>query len=107
MASTCFYWPIHGAPVDYFRFTQFGLEKLLERFCEVRIVPQNGLMGTLGIHLVRLAGGRRLVIKLLYPLIMAMAYCFIRIDRWFVSSSKVKCITSGYNITAVKPGLRA
>jgi len=104
VASTCFYWPIHGAPVDYFRFTQFGLEKLFERFSEVKVVSQNGVLGTLGIHLVRLAGGRRLVIKLLYPFIMGMAYCFIRIDRLFLSSSEVKCITSGYNITAIKPG---
>jgi len=107
VASTCFYWPIHGAPVDYFRFTQFGLEKLFEKFSEVEVVPQNGLLGTLGIHLVRLAGGRRLAIKLLYPFIMGLAYILIKTDGLFKSTSKVKCITSGYNITAVKPGLIA
>jgi hypothetical protein len=58
----------------------------------------------LGIHLVRLAGGQRLIGKLLYPLIMAVAFCLIWIDKSYKSLQKGKCITSGYYITAVKPG---
>jgi len=104
VASTCFYWPIHAAPIDYFRFTRFGLEKLFEKWSEVKIVPKNGVLGMLGIHLVRLAGGRRLIVKLLYPLIMAGAFCLIWIDKLFKSSQKGKCITSGYYVSAVKPG---
>lgn len=103
VASTCFYWPIHGQPVDYFRFTSFGVEKLLEKWTEVRIVAQNGVMGVLGIHLVRLAGGKRLILTLLYPLIILLAFIFIKIDKLLDHSSKPKHITSRYYITAVKP----
>lgn len=101
VASTCFYWPIHE-PFDYFRFTRFGLEKLFEKWSKVKIVPKNGFLGMLGIHLVRLAGARRLIVKLSYPLIMAVAFCLRWIDKLYKSSSKVKCITSGYLITAIK-----
>lgn len=103
VGSTCFYWPIHGTPIDYFRYTRFGLEKLFEKWTEVKVVLKNGVLGVLGIHLVRLAGGKRLITKFLYPLIMAMAFCLIRFDKLYKSSSKGKCITSGYFITAVKP----
>lgn len=103
IASTCFYWPIHAAPIDYFRFTQFGLEKLLEKYTEVRIVPKNGVMGMIGIHLVRLAGSTRLLITLLYPLIILLAFTFIKIDKLLDHSSKLKCVTSGYYIVAIKP----
>lgn len=104
VGSTCFYWPIHGAPIDYFRYTRFGLEKLFEQWSDVKIVAKNGFWGALGIHLVRLAGGRHLLTKLLYPLIIAVAFGLIYSDRLFKSSSRLKCITSGYYITAVKPG---
>lgn len=103
VASTCFYWPIHSPPIDYFRFTKFGLQMLFEQWSQVSIKAKNGLLGTLGIHLVRLAYARFLIIKILYPLFIITAFLLIlldRLSRYFLSS---EFVTSGYLFTAVKP----
>jgi len=102
VSSTRFYWPIHSSPNDYFRFTKFGLEMLLEQWSEVMVKAQNGLLGTLGKHLVRLSSARFLMVKILYPLLITAAFFLIlldRVSRKFLSS---EFITSGYLISAMK-----
>lgn len=103
VASTCFYWPIHAPPIDYFRFTRFGLQMLFEHWSQVSIHAKNGLLGTLGTHLVRVSNASSLIIKILYPLIIINAFFLIlfdRLSRYFLSYD---FITSGYLITAIKP----
>jgi SAM-dependent methyltransferase len=46
--TTRFVYPLHDAPHDYFRFTRFGLEKLLEHWSDVSITPELSTMATLG-----------------------------------------------------------
>ena len=53
--TTRFVYPLHDAPHDYFRFTRFGLEKLLESWSEVSIIPELSTMATLGALLQRVA----------------------------------------------------
>ena len=106
VASTCFYWPIHSSPNDYFRFTKFGLQALFEQWSQVSIRPKNGLLGTFGTHLVRFAYAKFLIVKILYPLIMIVAFFLILLDkffcRFFPYISGNEFITSGYKIVAIK-----
>lgn len=37
VGTTCFIYPYHGEPQDYFRFTRFGLESVFSDFSEVKI----------------------------------------------------------------------
>ena len=39
--STPFIFPIHNAPVDYWRFTRYGLELLLKDWADVEVRPRN------------------------------------------------------------------
>jgi SAM-dependent methyltransferase len=57
--TTRFIFPIHDAPHDYFRFTQYGLLHLCRRFASVTIQPESATLGTLGILLQRLAAQAR------------------------------------------------
>ena len=102
VASMPFYHPIHSPPNDYFRFTKFGLQMLFEQWSQVSIRAKNGLLGTLGIHIVRLAYARFLIIKILYPLIISIAFFLILLDKLSRHISKNEFVTSGYLITAGK-----
>lgn len=102
VASTCFYWPIHGEPYDYFRYTRFGLEKLFEKWSNVTVRAQNGLLGVLGIHFVRLAIGRSIFRKLFYPVFISIGACLILLDKFLLPILGSEVVTSGYWVTAVK-----
>lgn len=47
-------WEVHQSPHDYFRFTHFGLQLLLEQagYTDIRIVPVGGLFRLLGRRLL-------------------------------------------------------
>lgn len=96
VASTCFYWPIHGEPHDYFRYTRFGLEKLFEKWSDVTNRAQNGMLGVLGIHFVRLAGGRSFILKLFYPLFISIGAGLILLDKLLQPILSYEFVTSGY-----------
>jgi SAM-dependent methyltransferase len=82
--TTRFVYPLHDAPHDYFRFTHFGLEKLLENWSDVSIVPELSTMATLGALFQRLAyqtdmrGG-----KFSKGLVLACAWCLSKCN-WLI-----------------------
>jgi hypothetical protein len=44
------YWPIHEAPYDFYRFTKYGFQYVLERagFKEIEIIPNGGKWAVFG-----------------------------------------------------------
>jgi hypothetical protein len=67
-----FYWPLHEEPHDYFRFTRYGLERLLREagFPEPEIRPDGGDVAQAFLSFSLLLEGRalapvRLVLNLL------------------------------------------
>ncbi len=38
--------PIHGAPYDYYRFTQYGLKEIFKDFDIIKIIPSSGYIAT-------------------------------------------------------------
>ncbi|MEO0596145.1 MAG: class I SAM-dependent methyltransferase [Chloroflexota bacterium] len=53
--TTRFIFPIHDAPHDYYRYTQYGLQHLMRDFSEVTIVPEAHTVVTMGVLYQRLA----------------------------------------------------
>lgn len=106
-----FMWHVHEAPHDYFRYTGYGLEYLLQRagFDAIEIVPTTGFwqMWTLKLNyqLVRLARlrgwGGRLAALFLAPLFRLDQWLALRLDRvWGATAGE----TAGYFASARKPG---
>lgn len=65
LLSTHGVWPVHGAPNDFWRWTNFGLEKILSGFSAVRIFECGGSISSLfqimnlylpDIHIIRPLG---------------------------------------------------
>lgn len=78
--TTRFIFPIHDEPTDYFRFTCFGLEKMLHGFNNVSIKKETSIFGTIFIIFQRLS------------------YKFIHLQWNDIENS----MTSGYYVEATK-----
>lgn len=92
--STPFMLPIHEAPVDYYRFTRYGLEHLLKGFSEVRIEERNSYGEAVGVLLLRLLHERSRW-GLVIPPVVLMMWPLFRL---------VRCsgATTGYVATALR-----
>ncbi|MBI4127241.1 class I SAM-dependent methyltransferase [Candidatus Peregrinibacteria bacterium] len=110
--TTRFVYPIHESPNDYFRFTKYGLQKLLEPyFTQMEIEEEAGTIETLAILLQRIGfqtetlGTRFLKvlwhikakILLLFKFLLTKEYGDIRNEK--VEKS---ILVSGYYLTAIK-----
>jgi SAM-dependent methyltransferase len=107
LLTTRFLFPIHESPHDYYRYTRYGLEHLLQRFEIVTIEEETDTMGTLGVLVQRLAlqadvlGGRvgRLMLHLIARLV---ACCGFILRREYGSSPRRReertIMTSGYYV---------
>ena len=61
IASVPFSYQIHGAPHDYYRYTQFGLKELFKDFSKVQIIPH----GNRFFVILDMIGGSNRIFKLL------------------------------------------
>jgi SAM-dependent methyltransferase len=101
-----FIFPIHDKPYDFFRYTRYGLEYLLQEFSEVHIREKNNGVKSLCVLLVRFlmmdsgnskmgGGGLKFLFAitgiLLYPLAVLIS-CKFQVDF----------LTTGYHIIAKK-----
>jgi SAM-dependent methyltransferase len=103
-------WKIHEAPHDYYRYTPFGLQHLLEQagFAEIEVSPQAGFFTTMvlklnyfSLGLIRgprlLRGGIRAFLTIPWYLGQLLAPVLDRFDRNWESEAP------GYFVTAIKP----
>jgi SAM-dependent methyltransferase len=102
-----FFWPVHEAPRDFYRYTNFGLAHLFEGggFEIIEIRPLTGFIVTFGQLLVyynlRLARGRVLR-TLVRPVNWATQHVAHALNR-FDKSTDFSCL---YGLVARKPGVR-
>ena len=54
LVSSRFLFPINDAPIDYYRFTNYGLIKLLSNFNILNISPHLNLIQTIGVIVMRI-----------------------------------------------------
>ena len=107
--SCPFMWWVHEAPWDYFRFTKFGLNHLLEKagFGSIEIKETTGFWTMwflkLNYQLTRLIRGPKIMRKLiraaLVPFWWSNQYLALALDRVWKESRE----TSGYFVVARKP----
>ena len=103
IASTPFIFPIHNRPVDYWRFTRYGLELLLRDFSDVRVAERNSWPESLNVLRSRLykepdAASRRLALPMgLWSLALAP---LARASGRLIPSD---AMTTGYVATATRP----
>ena len=109
--TTIFMTPLNDAPIDYGRFTKFGLEKLLSDWRIVSIEARTKTFSTIATSLQRicyqtnLRGG-----KFTKLLLFLMAWCFDHVN-WLILKEygdikreyeTTDILTYGYHVVAVK-----
>ena len=102
--STPFILPIHEAPRDFYRFTRYGLEFLLREFEEVTIRPRNSYFEAIDVLWMRTVQSTfrrtRALSYLMAPLVYFLFRPFTLLLTRLAYSDEM---TTGYNVTAVKP----
>ena len=109
--TTRFVFPIHDQPIDYFRFTKYGLQELFKNWNIVEIVPETKTFSALGALLQRtgfqtkLKGG-----KFTKAILYSLAYVFDQLN-WLIveeygnikkDSMETDIMTTGYYLVARK-----
>jgi SAM-dependent methyltransferase len=100
--STPFLFPLHDCPMDYYRYTKFGLRRLLEEFADITVEERDSWAEVMCVLTARLFRERFSGAKLIGSaavLIAAMLYPFA-----VVLSSVIRAdgYTTGYKVTATK-----
>jgi SAM-dependent methyltransferase len=100
--STPFILPIHDAPYDFYRYTQFGLAHLCRGFQNVSIRPRNDYLASVVVLMMRsvqVSGARR---QLASGAIIAMALVFYPLARLLALIYQSDLATTGYVVSAVR-----
>ncbi len=100
-------WEVHQAPHDYFRYTRYGLQYLLERanFSDIRIEPVGGYFRLLARRLLNglqfFSGGARWILFVPAALFLVPPALFLPLLDGF---DREKNFTLGYLCTAKRRG---
>ncbi len=100
--STPFIFPIHEAPVDYQRFTRYGIELLLKSWTKVEVVPKAGALDSIAVLMTRMIRMHSRPYRLLGYLTVLLVIIFRPLVKRFGSQSDDFSITSGYFVSATK-----
>ena len=100
--TTPFLFPIHNAPVDYWRFTRHGLELLLRGWADVDVRERNGWPEATNVLRSRVykAQGSNLLVGLALGV---AARLLAAPSRWLGRLVTTDAATTGYVCTARKP----
>lgn len=109
--TTRFVFPIHDQPIDYFRFTKYGLQELFKKWNIIEIVPETETFSAVGALIQRVAfqtdlrGG-----KLSKAFLYILAWIFDHLN-WLIireygnikkDSQETNIMTTGYYIVVEK-----
>lgn len=101
--STPFMLPLHAQPHDYFRFTRYGLQLLLQKFRDVNVAERNSYFEAIDVLWLRLlyVGDRRarLASCFIIPLIYFLKRPLSLLLRRLIP---VDSMTTGYVATAIR-----
>jgi SAM-dependent methyltransferase len=100
--STPFILPIHDAPFDFYRYTQFGLAHLCRGFQHVKIRPRNDYLASVVVLMMRsvqVSGTRR---QLASGAIIALALVLYPFARLIALIYQSDLATTGYVVSAVR-----
>jgi ubiquinone/menaquinone biosynthesis C-methylase UbiE len=108
--TTRFVFPIHDAPHDYFRFTEYGLKHLCQAFTTTIVQPEVGTLETLSVLLQRLifqTDWKLPLVKIIFGVlarILLQFQRFIKAEYGDISKTQPQktIMTSGYYVIAIK-----
>lgn len=97
-----FIFPIHERPIDYYRYTKYGLEFLLREFRNIKIEERNSWAEAINVLTVRLIMEKHLTARLAAPFFIGLAY--LRMPFIILTSRVIPTdfMTTGYLVTAEK-----
>ena len=102
MVTVPFIFPLHERPHDYYRFTRFGLAKVLEAFSDVTIRERNSWTEAIGVLLVRLTMESRRSAQLIAPLALLLVALGTPLAWGLSKLVRTDFITTGYVAVARK-----
>ncbi len=105
--TTPFIFPLHERPHDYFRYTKYGLQHLLNPFEDVRVRERNGWAEAILVLAVRMCMEPRLVARWFGLAFVPIALLVWPLAHLFDLVVKADCLTSGYVVTARLAGAPA
>ena len=100
--TTPFLFPLHNRPVDYYRFTRYGLEYLLRDFREVTVSERNTWAEAINNLLARVYREAGLWPRLLGPFLLAWACLNRPLVILLGRIAPADGLTTGYNASARK-----
>jgi SAM-dependent methyltransferase len=102
LVSVPFNFHIHDEPIDYYRFTQYGLKLLLKKFSKIEIKKRNGWLESIFVNFIRLEKEKNRFAKLLGRFFIVLYFLLypiiIVIQKIFISDK----LTTGYFVEATK-----
>lgn len=99
IGSVPFIFPIHEAPYDFYRYTEYGLKHLLSDFKDVNILSRNSWSEAIVVVALRLIMERGLGPKFLGCIFILCSFIFSPAVYLCGKLAKVRSITTGYNFT--------
>ena len=100
--STPFLFPLHDRPMDFFRFTRYGLELLFAQFASVEIRPRDGWAETFCVLLARLFREHFPGVWIIGPLAVFTAAALYPLAVLLSHLIAADGYTSGYTVRATK-----
>ena len=100
--TTRFIFPLHDRPNDYFRFTKYGLVKLLSDFSKIDIHEQLNWIETLATLVIRLLKEDKKWVLILAPLIYFIGRLMDMTRKILIKRFNTDYIASGYLVVAIK-----
>jgi len=103
IATVPFLFPIHERPIDYYRYTKYGLALLFKQFTHVTILERNLWPEALLTLLVRLIMEKNIRLKLLGALLVPICLLLMPFAHIVGKLFPGDFLTTGYVVTAQKP----
>lgn len=100
--STPFLFPLHDRPMDFFRYTRYGLADLCADFESIDIRERDGWAETLCVLVARLLKERSMSARLVGPLAVLVAALFYPFAILLTRCIKSDAYTIGYTLVATK-----
>jgi SAM-dependent methyltransferase len=100
--STPFLFPLHDRPMDFFRFTRYGLELLFGQFATVEIRARDGWAETFCVLLARLFREQFRGVSIIGPLAVFTAAALYPVAALLSRLIVADGYTSGYTVRARK-----
>ncbi|MEQ8975410.1 MAG: methyltransferase domain-containing protein [Coleofasciculus sp. C1-SOL-03] len=97
-----FIFPIHERPVDYYRYTKYGLEFLLREFKDIRIEERNSWAEAINVLTVRLIMEKHITTRFAASFFIGLAYLRMPLIMLTAKIIPTDFMTTGYLVTARK-----